>query len=80
MRSPLTTSLMFLESILGQNIGVQAKRMVMIVIAQINLLLASVNDMLDLRLIEENKFRPKIDLFSPKETFKFILSMFQPLS
>lgn len=80
MRSPLTTSLMFLESILGQNLGVQAKRMVMIVIAQINLLLASVNDMLDLRLIEENKFRPKIDLFSPNETFKFILSMFQPLS
>ena len=56
-----------------------ATRMLMIIISQINLLLGSLNDLLDLKLIEENKFVPKKEIFSPSETFTFILTMFAPV-
>ena len=42
------------------------------------MLLCLVNDILDLKLIEENKFVSKNELFSPRETFKFITNMFAP--
>ena len=40
------------------------------------MLLSSVNDMLDLKLIEQNKFLPKLEVFEPKSTFEFIEAMF----
>ena len=36
------------------------------------MLLALVNDMLDLKLIEDGLFTPKIQVFKPSETIKFI--------
>ena len=53
--------------------------MIVMVISLVNLLLSTVNDLLDLRLIAEDKFAKKDELFKPQETFKFILSMFAPL-
>ena len=50
----------------------------MIIVAQINLLLCLVNNMLDLKLIEEGKFKPKREIFKLKDTLDFILAMFQP--
>ena len=50
--------------------------MVLLVISQTNLLLGLVNDILDLKLIEENQFFPKMELFKPTETFRFIMDMF----
>ena len=47
-------------------------------ITTINLLLSIVNDILDLKLIEENKFVPRVELFSPRDTFNFITNMFRP--
>ena len=47
--------------------------MIMIIISQINLLLGLVNDILDYKLIEENKFLPKNELFSLHDAFKFVL-------
>ena len=41
----------------------------------VNMLFINVNDMLDFRLIEEGKFEPKIELFSPVQAFKFILNV-----
>ena len=52
--------------------------MLIIIIAQINLLLSLVNDVLDHRLILENRFAPKEEHFSPKEAFNFIMSVFGP--
>ena len=46
-----------------------------IIIAQINLLMALVNDMLDLKLIEEGLFTPKIERFKPWDTLLFIKKM-----
>ena len=48
----------------------------MLVISQSNLLLCLVNDILDFKLIKENQFIPKVELFKPIETFGFILNMF----
>jgi len=42
------------------------------------MLLCLVNDSLDMQLIEQNKFVPKVEVFSPTETFKFIINMFEP--
>ena len=41
----------------------------------VNMLFINVNDMLDLRLIEEGKFEPKTELFSPVQAFQFIISV-----
>ena len=42
-------------------------------------MISVVNDMLDLKLIEKNKFVQKNEAFSPKDTFNFILNMFAPV-
>ena len=52
------------------------RQILWLVISQINLVLSLVNDTLDLSLIETGKFFPKIQSFSPTETFKFIIRMF----
>ena len=44
----------------------------------INLLLCLVNDILDIKLIEEDKFIQKQEIFSPEATLQFITSMFSP--
>ena len=77
-RTPLASSLMFLESLLGEQMTTQARHLIKIVISQINLLLCLVNDILDLKLIEEDKFVPKNEIFSPRDTFNFITTMFEP--
>jgi len=42
------------------------------------MLLCLVNDSMDMQLIEHNKFEAKNEVFSPEDTFKFILKMFEP--
>ena len=46
--------------------------MVLIIIAQVNLLLSKVNDMLDIKLIAEGKFTQKNSVFNPKSVLDFI--------
>ena len=48
---------MFLERLLFEVMSAQAKSFLQIIISQINLLLCLVNDIFDLKLIEENIFR-----------------------
>ena len=69
---------MFLESLLNEQLTTQAMHLIKIIISSINLLLCLVNDILDLKLIEENKFVPKNEVFSPRDTFNFITNMFAP--
>ena len=77
-RTPLASSLMLLQGLLNEHITTKAMHFIKIIITQINLLLCLVNDILDLKLIEENKFVPKNEVFSPRETFNFITNMFAP--
>ena len=76
-RTPLASSLMFLENLLSKELSSCAREIVFVVVSQINMLLCLVNDILDLKLIEENKFVAKKELFQPREIFGFISSMFQ---
>ena len=39
--------------------------MIQIIISHINLLLSLVNDILDLNLLEEDKYMPKENIFNP---------------
>ena len=51
-RTPLSTSLMFLQKLMLQsNLTPMARQALIVVISQINLLLSFVNDTLDLKLI-----------------------------
>ena len=68
---------MFLENLLCKELSSCVREMIFIVVSQINMLLCLVNDILDLKLIEENKFVAKKELFQPREIFGFISSMFQ---
>lgn len=53
-RKPISTSLMFLQGLLSMNLSQQVTSMLVVVIAQINMLTATVNDVLDLKLIDED--------------------------
>ena len=48
----------------------------MIVISQINLLVCLVNDILDMKMIEQGKFVKRDQRFNPLETFKFVMNIF----
>ena len=54
--TPLTSTLMILESIIQTPLSESLRNSIMIVISQINLLLCLVNDILDLKMIEQGKF------------------------
>ena len=47
---------MFLESLMCESLSESSRTIVKIITAQVNLLLCLVNDILDFKLIEENKF------------------------
>ena len=56
-RAPLTSMLMILESLLTLLFEEYMRDKVLLVIAQINLLLCQVTDMLDLILMDQGKFK-----------------------
>jgi len=51
-------------------------KIVFLVISQLNLLLCLVNDVLDMKMIEQGKYEPKLEKFSPQGILKFIVNMF----
>ena len=55
-RTPLSSSLMVLESMLQFSMQEACRRLILLLISQVNLLLCLVNDMLDLKLIEMGEF------------------------
>ena len=52
------------------------REIVMTIISQLNLLLCLINDVLDLKMIEQGVFVARRQVFSPKETFDFILNIY----
>ena len=78
-RTPLSTSLMFLQNLLLQaNLPTATRKVLVIIASQINLLISQVNDTLDLHLLEEGRFRVKNERFRPNEILDFIRAMFKP--
>lgn len=64
------------SALLNKNLVQEVRKIIIMVVSQINLMLSSINDINDLQLIASNNFYPKTKSFSPQETFKFITSMF----
>ena len=77
-RTPLSTSLMFLEGMSGSIKDPEQIQVIALITTQLNLLLCLVNDVLDIKLIEAGKFEPKMQRFSPLKILKFIKDMFSP--
>ena len=55
---------------------VKGIHIVKMIISQINLLVCLVNDILDFKNIEENKYTKKMEIFQPLKTFDFVANMF----
>ena len=68
--------LMVLESLLAALHNEIMREKVLMVIAQINLLLCQVTDMLDLILLDQGKYRERKETFSPYKAFNFVLDIF----
>ena len=68
-RTPLSTSLMFLESILNEVMSQNMKSMLHLIICQLNMLLCLVNDVVDIKMIMLEKYEPKAEEFSPLSIF-----------
>ena len=77
-RTPLSTSLMFLEGMIVNMKDPEQIRVITLITTQLNLLLCLVNDVLDIKLIESGKFESKMERFSPLKILKFITDMFNP--
>jgi len=77
-RTPLATVLMFLEGLLQSTTDEGTRKILNLIIAQLNLLLCLVNDVLDIKTIEQGKFEQKNSSFVPHDTFEFIMAMFRP--
>ena len=78
-RAPLSSSLMILENVVERikDSQPEIKRLLELIITEINLLLCLVNDILDLKMIENGNFREHWDFFAPKEVFMFIKNKFK---
>ena len=68
-RSPLTSTLMLLETLLNSVAAESTRQVILVVIAQMNLLLCLVNDILDLKMIQSNRFVTRQLEFCPTDTF-----------
>ena len=44
------------------------------------MLLSLVNDVLDLKMIKQGIYDPKLEAFSPKQSLEFVVAMFKPSS
>lgn len=72
---------MLLESVLAKSLPDlpdSVSSNILLVVLQISLVLNFIANMFDLELIEHNKFFPLMRQFAPRDTFEFIVSMFQP--
>ena len=67
--------LMYLESLNSLKLGERATQLLGLLMMHTNMLLFSTNDMLDLKLIEENNLLMKLQVFPLSDTFNFIIDI-----
>lgn len=74
-RTPLETSLMYLEMVLELITDDKCHDMINIVKISLSLLKNLVLDMVDLRMIKANRFKSHKKTFSPTKVLKFVKSL-----
>ena len=80
-RTPLGTSLMFLESLIDiEGLDPYILSTLKLIIMQLSLLLSLVNDVLDLKMIEQDKFDAKLENFNPMHILDFVTAIFKPMA
>lgn len=77
---PLTNSLVLLESLINLVKDEKALKLLRLILQQIQTLNFFVVSLIDLILIEENKFVANKEVFNPKETFKQVFNIFEPFA
>ena len=78
-RTPLGTSLIFLETLLQtQGLSSSVVSTLKLVVMQLTLLLSLVNDVLDLKMIDKGKFVAKLEDFKPVDILNFVTAIFKP--
>eukprot|EP00353_Schmidingerella_taraikaensis_P006733 CAMPEP_0185593826 /NCGR_PEP_ID=MMETSP0434-20130131/72769_1 /TAXON_ID=626734 ORGANISM="Favella taraikaensis, Strain Fe Narragansett Bay" /NCGR_SAMPLE_ID=MMETSP0434 /ASSEMBLY_ACC=CAM_ASM_000379 /LENGTH=117 /DNA_ID=CAMNT_0028220723 /DNA_START=116 /DNA_END=469 /DNA_ORIENTATION=+ len=78
-RTPLSTTLMLLESILRQpGLTTETVKQLNLIVSALNQLLCLVNDVLDMKLINVNKYEARLKVFNPAKSLHFIKAMFRP--
>lgn len=71
---------MFIESLQNYQLPDKVMNMLGLIISQLNLLLSLVNDVLDIKLIQNGCFEPSLTVFNPLKTLNFVKAMFRPLA
>ena len=80
-RTPLSTALMFLESLLRQLQDEQLLKLCKMMQCQLSFLLSLVHDLLDLKMEHETHgITTKLQNFKPSQLFDFIYEMFAQLA
>ena len=72
-RTPVSTTLMFLNLILNKITDEYCKKLLLLVIGSLNLLLSLVNDVVDLKMLKEGRFMKNEKTFSPRQVLDFII-------
>ena len=75
-RTPVSTAIMFLETLMNITADAHSKKLLRIVTNQLSFLLSLVNNLLDVKMLEQGVFEPKLENFNPEEVLKFVIDMF----
>ena len=75
-RAPLGSTLMLLESLLRSVHDEAQRRIIVIVVSQINLLICLVNDILDIKMLQIGQFVSRKEVFSLNEAINFVINIF----
>ena len=79
-RTPLGTSLMFLEQLMSQEFNKGVMTVLNLIVQQLNFLLCLVNNVLDIKMIQQGIYDQKVEKFNPQSTIDFCVAMFKPQS
>ena len=67
---------MMMQMMLKELVNESQRQVMSIIISQINLIVCLVNDIVDLKRIEEGRFFVQRTNFNPRETLKFVMGIF----
>ena len=61
---------------MAQNLSNEIKKFLILITNQLNFLLCLVNDVLDMKMIENGQYEPKFEIFNPQNVLDFIIDVF----